>query len=224
MLDIGAKIRALREQAQLSRKALGESISEIEAKINAIEIGRQRIDHEFLAKIVSFFDVDANWLLDDTAEMPPRAARPYYAATTDHEDFVPIQRIAVTASAGAGSLVQSEEGTGFYAFNRRWLTRRGLDPQHLSVISVVGDSMYPELSDGDLVLLDRAQIDLADGRTFVIRFDDELFIKKLQKLPPRQLHLISKNKAYPPIVIDLHTQSHMIQIIGRVVASMHEWI
>lgn len=213
-MSYDAKIKELRRDKSLTQQQLADAIGFSRGYVATIERGAQEPSFAFAEALFSSLKVDPAWFF---------GVNKVTTESVDQE-FVPIQRYGVSASAGGGSLVESEDGTGFYAFNRRWLTRRGLNPTALSVISVTGDSMRPELIDGDLVLLDRGQTELMDGRTFVVRFDDELFIKKLQKAPPRQLHLISVNASYPPITVDLDKDADTIQIIGRVVASMHEWI
>ena len=141
-------------------------------------------------------------------------------------DFISVPRYAVEASAGDGALPGDEETTGFYAFNRKWLARRGLSPANLAVISVRGDSMEPKLCSGDLILIDRAQRQIADGLAFVVRLGTDLLVKHVQRLGPDSISLISANKLYPPCEIALSAlgdQAGQIEVVGRVVASMHEW-
>lgn len=137
-------------------------------------------------------------------------------------DFVPIPRYVVEASAGYRAAVHDEGCSGYYAFNRKFLERRGLKPNDLSVIAVKGDSMEPDLSEGDLILLDRAQTELCDGYVYVVRFNDDLFVKRVQKLPGNRIQLLSSNPLYPPITVEGADHTG-IQIIGRVVNSTHEW-
>ena len=147
-------------------------------------------------------------------------------AHTDQENFFPIPRFSIEASAGPGTAAESEETTGFYAFNQKWLARRGLNPANLAVIAVRGDSMEPKLAEGDLILIDRAQRQIADGRAFVLRIDSDLLVKHIQRIGPGTISLISANRLYPPrevAIADLDGDCNQIEIIGRVVASMHEW-
>lgn len=137
-------------------------------------------------------------------------------------DVIPMKRFDVEASAGHGAQVDSETGSGHYAFNQKWLDRRGLTANSLSIISVRGDSMEPDLYQDDLVLLDHAQTDPKDSHIYVMRFSDGLYVKRIQHLPEGQVHLISRNFTYPPITIK-NPASAGVTIIGRVVASMHEW-
>ena len=221
MSDIGEKIRILREDRGLSRKAFGDLTGLSEAKVQALEIGKQRVDHEALFNITTSLGVDANWLLG--VSLNPTSC----LIDDDHDvvsRFVPIPRFSVSASAGNGALVETEEATGAYAFNVKWLSRRQLDPRSLAVISVRGDSMEPRLADGDLILVDRAQQDIADGTAFVLRLGSELLVKYVQRVAPSVISLISENRRYPPRELDLAMfGENDVQIIGRVVASMHEW-
>ena len=58
MSGIGEKIRAVREARGLSRKAFAVRTGVSEAKVQAVEIGKQRADHEFLTSIVRNLGVD----------------------------------------------------------------------------------------------------------------------------------------------------------------------
>lgn len=138
-------------------------------------------------------------------------------------DFIPIPRYQAEASAGAGALVSSEQETGFYAFNSSWLQRRHLSPDSLAVISVRGDSMEPKLSDGDLILVDKSQSEIADGISYVLRLGNDLLVKYVQRLRPDLISVVSENRRYPPREIRLDEFDGDVEIIGRVVASMHEW-
>lgn len=71
--------------------------------------------------------------------------------------------------------------------------------------------MEPELYNGDLVLIDHATTDLGDGHIYAVRFSDSLYVKRIQHLPGDKVLLISN-----PI-------ADAVEVIGRIVASMHEW-
>ena len=144
------------------------------------------------------------------------------APASNSENFISIMRYDVGASAGTGSLVEAEEGTGHYAFNRSWLKRRGLNPDDLAVISVRGDSMEPELNDNDLILLDRSLTTPKDGEMFVVRYAGDLFVKRVQVMPFGGYTLSSTNKFYSRIVVETN-EAIDLKFIGKVVASMHEW-
>lgn len=174
---------------------------------------------EFLAAMTTHLGVSASWILTGTGA-------PYQVSHTNSvpspSAFIPIPCFAIEASAGHGALVQEEKGSGYYAFNRKFLERRGLKPDNLAVISVKGDSMEPELYDGDLILLDMAQTEPRDSRIYAVRYNSDLFVKRVMELPGNRIQLLSTNTNYPPITVDA-ADLDSIQIIGRVVNSTHEW-
>lgn len=195
--------------------ALGISKRTIESYLQA---GRPP-GPEFLAAMTTQLGVSASWILTGEGHAYTEART---NAVSSPPDFTPIPRYAVEASAGHGALIHDEEGSGYYAYNRKFLERRGLKPDNLAVISVKGDSMEPELYDGDLILLDRAQTTPRDSRIYAVRYNSDLFVKRVMELPGNRIQLLSTNANYPPITVDA-TELDSIQIIGRVVNSTHEW-
>lgn len=190
--------------------------------------GERKLGAEFLADLSDRTDISATWILTGkggqmVAPSDHLSGKENPTSQDAAPDFVPIQRFSVEASAGPGALVDEETQTGFYAFNRRWLDRRQLDPGSLAVIAVRGDSMEPKLSDGDLILVDRAQRQIADGIAYVLRIDTDLLVKNVQRVRPGVIALLSANALYPPREIDAEGLDGEVEIIGRVVASMHEW-
>lgn len=140
------------------------------------------------------------------------------ARTASVEDgLVPVKRLAIGASAGAGALTDSEEAFSHIAFDPRWLRRLcSAQSDDLSIILVQGDSMAPTLADGDEIMVDRsdAASRIRDG-IYVLRRDDELLVKRVAASPAsRRITLKSDNPAYPTWPdLDLDDLS----IIGRVV-------
>ena len=172
---------------------------------------------DFLRKVTDIFDISASWLLSGAG---PKCL----SKLNDKSDipFVDIPRFDIAASAGHGALAESEISTGHYAFNRAWLNSRGLNPATLTVIAVRGDSMEPELYDQDLILLDQSKKEPGDGDMYVVRYFDELFVKRIQKIPDRRFQLHSTNRLYESIEVKAFDNNDLT-FIGKVVASMHEW-
>ncbi|MCI6989579.1 MAG: XRE family transcriptional regulator [Campylobacter sp.] len=84
--------------------------------------------------------------------------------------------------------------------------------QPIGIIPCIGNSMEPTIKEGELVVFqnDGSQ---TEGAIYVIRYDGELFVKRLQRRP---LSLISDNKIYEPIKIEKLSQ---IELLGRVVGA-----
>lgn len=127
---------------------------------------------------------------------------------------IPI--LDVEASGGMGSLNGSELVNDHMTVEKSYLGEFGLPTDNLKIITIRGDSMEPELTSGDLVLVHHVPITvnkMHDGM-FVVLIDDLLFIKRLQRLPGKKIKVISSNRdAYDPFTIDAVDLS----IVGRVV-------
>lgn len=121
----------------------------------------------------------------------------------------------VEAAAGDGMLAPDVEVPSEFV----WIAHSRLvpfgDPSRLVIIRAKGDSMADTFHDGDLLLcsvLDGE--DVRDG-IHVFRIGDEIFVKRLQRLPGGQCLAISDNKVYHPFEVDLSRED--VRIIARVV-------
>jgi phage repressor protein C with HTH and peptisase S24 domain len=124
---------------------------------------------------------------------------------------VPI--IDVVADAGPGALNEHARTIGEMHFAETDLRRFGTFDQ-LRLIRSRGDSMDPEIRDDDLVMFDLSNTDSRSG-IMVINRDGLLVIKRLEMLGGSRARLLSDNKAYDPVEIDL--KSEQLAIVGRVV-------
>lgn len=99
----------------------------------------------------------------------------------------------VTAKAGAGSSLETSGAVeGYYAFRADFLARIGITPQSAVMMEVMGDSMMPLIMNGDTILVDQKQNVLSDGKIFLVGFEEELLVKRLQRTSRGWL-LVSQN-------------------------------
>ncbi len=139
------------------------------------------------------------------------------------ERFVYIPRYDIKASAGFGRVAEPVvEKISELAFSASWVRARRFNPDYLRVVEVDGDSMYPALHHGDLILVDMIQKEPRSGKAYLIRQNDELLVKYVQLLPGGILRLSSDNKNYSDYDIDLSKNQH-VEVIGKVVASNRNW-
>lgn len=218
--EIADRINRFRQQNDLTIQQLSDRVGMPKGTVEKYLQKPSYPNVEFVLAFTSTFGVSKDWLLEGTE--PIWSAERESAKVQTNGDYVEIRRFNVDASAGHGSAVALQEETGQYAFKKAWLDRRGLNSNNLSVISVAGDSMEPDLHDGDLILIDHATTTLADSSIYAVRFSDALYVKRIQHLPGDKVHLISSNRNYPPIEI-AHPVADGVEVVGRVVASMHEW-
>ncbi|MBF0143627.1 MAG: helix-turn-helix transcriptional regulator [Magnetococcales bacterium] len=173
---------------------------------------------ENVIKISDAYGVSLDWLLTGEGPMRREDVIPL-PNPGELEDFVMVPRRDVHASAGHGSLVHSEHRiVERHAFRREWfIGRMGLSEQESDLILVEGDSMFPTLSDGDMVLVDRRIQTLRGDAVYVIRIEDELRIKRVCRHLDGSLHVKSDNPVYQEQVIPPGGNGTALHIVGKVV-------
>ena len=138
-----------------------------------------------------------------------------------HEDFALVPVYDVQASAGHGCCVESEQQTGKLAFRKDWLRDKGLKIKNLAIITAVGDSMEPTLSDGDIMLVDTSVDRIIDGAIYIVQADHHLLVKRIQQNLDGSLIIISDNQRYKEQTISPE-QAKDVKIAGRVKWYGHE--
>ncbi|MFT8234704.1 helix-turn-helix domain-containing protein [Pseudomonas putida CSV86] len=95
----------------------------------------------------------------------------------DRYAFIP--QYDAKAAAGLGSENPHVEVRATLAFKREWLRVKGANPKNLIVIYAEGESMWPTISDRDVLLVDRSRVDPIDGHVFVLAHGDKAIVKRL---------------------------------------------
>jgi repressor LexA len=96
--------------------------------------------------------------------------------------IVRVPHLAIAVSAGPGRFVTSERAVASAGYAAEDLARLGITPGDAAILDVAGTSMVPTLDDGDRILVDRGQRRPgARGAIWVIRVDDELLVKRLER-------------------------------------------
>lgn len=133
-------------------------------------------------------------------------------------EFVTIPRYDVKAAAGHGATVDDEKLLPPLAFRADWLISEGWSIPDLEIITATGDSMSGVVEGGRPVMIDRSQTSISGGAVYVARLDNELIIKRMQRVGSGSIQLISTNRDYPDVVINPEKEPGFA-IIGRAVWS-----
>jgi len=176
---IGKKIKLARKKMNKSLQEFSNEIGISLAKLSRIEKGEVEPGAFDLFKIAQTVGENIEYL--------------YNLKTAS---FVYIPLVEGKISAGGG-LIPDNVVIDFLAFRTDWIKRKG-NPEQMALIQVSGDSMYPTLQNGDLVLIDlsRKYLD-PQGGIYAITVGGEIMIKRLQTLPAKgKIKVISDNKLY----------------------------
>jgi len=82
-------------------------------------------------------------------------------------------------------------------------------------MDIIGNSMEPELKEGDTVLLDQSQKAILAGAIYAVGLADTIVVKRLEKRP-KDLVLFSENAKYP-IMRFRGEEMNSVRIIGKVI-------
>ena len=150
--------------------------------------------------------VDKDALIEDTDFSVPVA-----------NDYITIPRILVDISNNGTSLIVAEQDKENYTFRKSWIHEHlNLQPDHLRMVYIYGDSMTPTLCHNDIILVDTSRRVPSPPGLFVLFDGIGLVAKRLEyatddaspliRIVSDNLHYSSSERAME----ELH-------IVGRVV-------
>lgn len=119
----------------------------------------------------------------------------------------------ISASAGYGCLNGDHCECDTIFVDRNLLPRA--TSKNIEAIRVSGDSMLPTMNEGDTIFVDKSQHEIRNGKIFIIRMNDEVFVKRIF-IGPRGLIVKSDNPDYPQFDI----KKDEAEILGQVIYTM----
>jgi len=140
-----------------------------------------------------------------------------YLSDQQEEESVRLPYMNVEASAGKGVMVSNEYVRSFMKLSEGSLAGRLPSAKTSVIIAIKGDSMEPTLKDGDFIVVDTEQRILEDGKVFVIRAGESLFVKRLFLNPIDKTIIIKSDNPLHP---DWPASESDIAICGKVVAKL----
>lgn len=146
--------------------------------------------------------------------------------TLNAVDYVSIPVHDAWLSAGPGIANARPNIVDHLAFRHDWLSHIGVSASQSCLARVMGDSMFPTLSPGDMVLLDtsrtdppvrnRAAQDKRRPMIWALLDDGQARIKRIERPNAETMFLVSDNPDHPP-ELRIGPQLDQVQIIGKVI-------
>ena len=211
---VGERLRDARNAANLTLKEVA-AIDGIGISRNALqqwETGATEASIAAVYRLSQVYQADPLVLLSGIKGVEMTSP-----ASNDEYYYIPAYEIE--ASAGHGAFTEGATTPAKYlAFRKDWVHDRRLAPASLSAIFARGDSMEPTIPDGAIILVDGSRIEPLDGKIYVIRIDERLWVKRVRWILGGGLRLISDNRIYGDTDITKADLAHGdIQICGQVV-------
>ena len=206
-----------------------------QGSIAHLESGRTKTSRS-LTKIAAALGVNTEWLAEgkgspfsqmvaagDVATQFP-GAMPVRGTSEETPSHIPIRKVSdfrLSAGVTGFQVELDHQNGGMWDIPSRWLERKKLNPLHLIAVDISGESMEPNLYDGDLVVINTADTRLVNGEVYAVNYEGEAVVKRMIR-EGGQWYLCSDNPA-PRFGRRVCRGSDCI-IIGRVVRRETDYI
>ena len=206
-------LKLLRKTLGLKQDEFGKKIGRTKSAISNYEAGTRQIDNTTIKLICNVFNVNPDWLLNGTGEMFLDNAN----SQQEQADIISIPYYPeVSAAAGSGALVYDENTVKNIKISSAIINIKTGD--NVCFINATGNSMQPVIDDRDLLLVDLSNKDFIDEGIYVVRLENTLLVKRLQKIP-NGIVLISDNPQYEKIILNSDNfNENDAAIIGKVIS------
>lgn len=136
-------------------------------------------------------------------------------------DCVELEYISIKPSCGKGTVVLSDADVTPVKIGREII--RDLwkvpDPSDLKLFRASGDSMESIIEDGNILLVDTSRQDFNNGGIFVLKINNDWYVKRLRLRVTGELDIISDNSKYPIETLQPNCDVEVV-IIGRVIKNL----
>lgn len=207
-MTIGERIKERRKELGISVDELAEKLGKNRATIYRYESSDiEKLPTTVLEPLSEALRTTPSYLMGWDDPAPVRAP---LSTTPFHPDQ--MTPIPVIGKVAAGYTCLAEQYIEGYAL---------ADPESMTDgyeyfwLRVTGDSMEPDIQEGDLVLV-RVQETVESGDCAVVLVDEEDGLVKNIEIGRDHVTLYSKNPSYPPRVF-VREDANRVRIVGKVV-------
>jgi phage repressor protein C with HTH and peptisase S24 domain len=187
--------QAMQKAGVVSQSALARASGVPQPTINRIlkGTGKKGPETNTIAALAQACNVTAQWLIDGTGPMErtqPAASEGEYlevALSDESSEFVGVRMMSRYIHAGVdgfGGDIEYDD-SNMLSVRREWVADKGLEASKLIAIRVTGDSMYPTLKKGNVVIVNTADKDprsLVDGQLYAVNHNGRPCVKRLERI------------------------------------------
>lgn len=210
-MTLSDRLREARKNAGLSQKDFAEKLGLNARTYASYERGERDISTALLLNICKTLNISSDRLLGNTINEDSRSVSIHDAIPFD-PDRMRAFPVLGKVSAGMGSFTDPDNMIGTMTTDIDGL----IEDYDYVWLRVEGDSMEPELLDGDYVLV-RVQETAETGDLSVVLVDNESgVVKRIDYEEQNHITLISNNPRYTPRVF-VREEMNRVRVFGKVV-------
>lgn len=220
METVGERVRLMRKQLNMTQEQMAQRLGIGKAALSMIETGKARLSARNKNILVQDFNVNPDWM--ETGEGKMFNAEPDLTAFNLRTDrSLPLQSVPLYSIEGTAGLVPLfNQQQQFEPIN--YINIPNL-PKCDGAIYVVGDSMYPLLKSGDIILYKQLN-DVRDvfwGDMYLLSIDidgeEYITVKYVQKSEHEgHIRLVSQNQHHA----DKEVEINRVRAVALVKASI----
>lgn len=202
----------IKNQSQLAR--------ELDVGRAAVSLAKRKdaVPARWILDLSASYGLNPLWL--ETGKGMPRPEAALAAMEEEESAYLEVPKVRARLSAGGGSFETESQVEGYYSFRADWLRMRG-NPNNMVLMEVMGNSMEPEIKEGDMVLIDESRTDVLSGSIYAVGVEDTVMVKRVERLPGT-LVLRSDNMDYSPIHLS-GDELNNVRVIGKVLWASREY-
>lgn len=206
------RLKELRKNLDLTQTEFGDRIGISLAAIQNWEYGKTQPTPKFLKLISTIFNVNYDWLINGTGEMFNKLL-----LTIEQDNkLLSIPYYKYVTAANDGCICYDEENVDYLKVSNQIFNT--YNSKNICFINATGNSMSPIIDDNDLLLLDLNLKEIIDEGIYVIKLENSLLIKRVQRII-NGIRLISENSKYETFNVSYKTHNQNdVTIIGKVIS------
>lgn len=218
----------MNERFKKAIKILGLKHNEVAEKtglviqdIRHLSSGSKQIKVEIAELFEKKLGISASWLLLNKGDMFDKEVGLLDNALSDFKNQT--SRYSVTyypdikAKAGNGYFNDESSEVDIITLPKA-IINKNHKPGKIDAIRVHGDSMTPTIKSDDIIFVSKNNIDIIDNKIYVLRYEDEIRVKRIFKRKSGMIILRSDNDIYPDEEVSVNDED--IQILGQVIYNM----
>lgn len=203
-MNFKTRLKQLRNERGISQRQLAEFLKVAPSTISMYENGQREPNFEVLESLADFFNVDLNYLLGKTNKTTKIIL---------DSKFSKGIKIPVLGTVPAGIPITAVEDIIDYEEIPKSWENQG----EFFGLKIKGDSMYPTLENGDVVIV-KKQSTADNGDTVIVMVNGDDATCKRYERSDTGIMLIPNNNAYAPaFYTNKEIETLPLTIIGKVV-------
>ncbi len=189
------------------------------SSIKAMAVGRKIITPKIASDIERTTGISASWLLLGTGDMFDKPSGTLSKAFGDDSgsrysiSYYPD----IKASAGNGYCNSEISDVEIISLPKAIIDKK-INAGKIDAIRVHGDSMTPTIRENDIIFVATNMQEIYDNKIYVIRYGDEIRVKRIFKRRGEKILLRSDNQAFPDEEVSVHDED--VAVLGQVIYNM----